>query len=194
MSVRFQKAILLIDAANTQDPNVESVGGEPVARELLYSQRMTQTLARFVPEASETLALAVRAQHIRRWDIPRAQYAMDRSGYKEWRTALAAHHGNVTAKILSEADYENEFIERVRSLIQKQKFKTDPEAQVLEDVACLVFLQFYLEPFAEKQGETKTVDILRKTWVKMSDAGHREAQKLQLPPHLALLVKKVVGS
>ena len=35
-----------------------------------------------------------------------------------------------------------------------------------------MFLEFHLEDFASKHDEAKLIDIIQKTWNKMSDAGH----------------------
>jgi hypothetical protein len=63
--------------------------------------------------------------------------------------------------------------------LQKRGIKTDTETQALEDVICLVFLENYFADFAATQDSEKLLNIVRKTWGKMSDKGHGLA--LQLP-------------
>lgn len=67
--------------------------------------------------------------------------------------------------------------ERVAALVRKEDLKRDEETQVLEDVACLVFLDGGLEEFERgfEGGEEKVVGILRKTWGKMSGRGRELA-------------------
>lgn len=178
-SPRLQSALAAIDALNQQDPNTIRIDGKSIAVEWLYGQRMSQRLAVFAPDADELLQLAVRAQHICRWKIPRSDYPMDRQGYKRWRTDLARFHGEVTAGVMAQQGYSEEEIERVRDLLLKRNLKRDAGAQTLEDVACLVFLEFYLEDFATRHSTDKLIDIIRKTWNKMSEQGHQAA--LQLP-------------
>ncbi len=173
-----------IDAANAEDPN---------HKELIYGERMTEVLAELYPEASEELMLAVRAQHIRRWTIARKQYPMDRDGYKSWRSDLARYHAETAGNILANAGYAEDFIERVKALVLKKKFKVDEEAQALEDVACIVFLKFYFAPFAAEHDDVKTLDVLRKTWVKMSSKGHEAALKLTLPEALRSLITRALS-
>jgi hypothetical protein len=179
---RFAAALAAIDAANAEDPGHETVAGKRVPKELAYARRMTAWLGRLEPEASEALRLAIRAQHIRRWTVPRDGYPMDRQGYHRWRTALARFHAETAGAILQKAGYDAATIERVGSLIRKERLKSDPEAQTLEDVACLVFLENYLADFAGKHDEAKVVDILRKTWRKMSKRGQEAALTLDLKP------------
>ena len=57
MSTKFNAAIARFDVANAEDPDGE---------ELLYAQRMSEWLGKFAPDASETVKLAARSQHIRR--------------------------------------------------------------------------------------------------------------------------------
>ena len=136
---RFKDALLLIDEANTQDPHTEIFEGEEYPKELLYSMRMTKWLETLEPHASEALRLAVRSQHIRRWEIPRSEYPLGRKGYHQWRIRLYDYHGEKAAEILEKVGYEEETIARVRMLLKKQGLKSNPETQTLEDVACLVF-------------------------------------------------------
>lgn len=174
---RFETAVAMIDAANAEDPNrVHIVGGERPA-EVVYSERMTRMLHAFAPGASEELQLAVRAQHLRRWLVPRSGYPMDRAGYHRWRNELKRKHAAWTAEILASCGYDAAPIARVAALIRKENLKGDAEGQTLEDVACLVFLAHYAEAFAGKHSQEpgKLVSIVRKTWNKMSEQGHAAA-------------------
>ena len=176
--VRVSEAFRQFDQANADDPNIETVDGTEHPKELLYAQRMTATLEEFAPEASDEVRLAVRCQHIRRWTIPRETYPEGREGYRRWRSDLARFHADTAASILGGIGYDQESIARVSLLLRKERLKSDPEVQLLEDVACLVFLTHYLSAFVEKHESTKVIDILRKTWRKMSDKGHTAARRL----------------
>lgn len=179
---RFVYAIAAFDAANAQDPNrdVDEHGVEH-PRELLYAQRMSVRLLQYRPDAPETLRLAARAQHLRRWTIPRASYPQGRSGYHRWRNALKTYHADTAGAILREAGYDDASIARVRELLAKENLRQDADAQCLEDVVCLVFLQFYCADFARPRPPEKVSDILRKTWAKMSPRGREAALSLPLP-------------
>ena len=194
---RFDEAIKLIDEKNSKDPHKEVYEGKTYPKELLYSERMTNQLLEFEPEASEELQIAARAQHICRWQTPREEYPMTRIGYLNWRNDLKKKHAETTGEILEKVGYNQDFIERVAFLIQKKKIKRDEESQALEDVICLVFLQFYLANFEAKlkddNKEDKMVDIIRKTWAKMSSRGHEAALKLALPDKSAALVTRALS-
>tara|TARA_B100000809_G_scaffold51854_1_gene47158 strand:+ start:89 stop:673 length:585 start_codon:yes stop_codon:yes gene_type:complete len=190
---RFYKAMAQIDEANRQDQVMEEVNGQAYPKELIYGQRMTIWLQRMAPEASEVLKLAVRCQHIQRWKILRQDYPEGRTGYKRWRTDLAKFHAETAAAILYDVGYDDETIHQVQSLVRKEQFKVDPEAQTLEDVACLVFLDHYFAAFSKKHDEEKLVDIVRKTWKKMSDKGRTAALGIALPEGLKAVVGKALG-
>ncbi len=192
-SSRFRAAIERIDAANAEDPNVEIDAGKRHPKELLYARRMTSALNRIAPAASETVRLAVRAQHIQRWRIPRDSYPKDRQGYRRWRTELGKFHAKTAGAILRDVGYDEAIVERVAALLRKERLKANPECQLLEDVICLVFLEHYFEDFAEQHDEEKLVSIIRKTWNKMSELGHEAALELALPEHLKNLVGKALG-
>lgn len=184
MDARLSQALARIDAFNARDP---------LGKQLLYSQRMSAWLDRIEPGASEALRIAARAQHIGRWTSPRERYPMDRAGYKRWRTDLLRFHAETTAGILREVGYDDELIERVSSLLKKKNLKTDPDCQTLEDVICLVFLEFEFEEFATQHDDEKLIRILQRTWIKMSDRGRQAALGLALPDHLAALVSKALS-
>jgi hypothetical protein len=193
---RFNRAFAKFDAANAQDPNQEIFEGKSYPKELLYGQRMTAMLEIFAPDASEAVQLATRAQHICRWIIPRNAYPMDVTGYKKWRTDLYKFHGETAGAFMREVGYDEEIITRVQALLRKEKLKVNPETQLLEDVIDLVFLQYYLADFVRKYNhyeEEKLLDILRKTWRKMSDKGHAAALRLNYTPELLLVIQKALA-
>jgi len=180
---KFLRAIERFDAANAEDPDGE---------ELLYAQRMSEWLGRLAPDASEALKLAARAQHIRRWEIPRFKYPMDRAGYHRWRSELYGFHAKVAGEILQGVGYDPAIIARVQSLLKKERLKEDPEAQLLEDVVCLVFLENYFSEFARQHDEQKVIGILRKTWRKMSPRGHAAALTLPMGAQERKLIEKAL--
>lgn len=190
MNERFARAMSAIDAANAADPNRIGEGGRP--KELVYAEQMTRCLAELAPDASEALRLAVRAQHIRRWEIPRDRYPMDRIGYLKWRTDLKNLHAKLAGEILVEAGYDDVTVGRVQSLVRKERLKQDAESQALEDVACLVFLENYFAEFARQHDPEKVVDIVRKTWKKMSPNGRAAALNLAMPDAAAALVHRAL--
>jgi hypothetical protein len=194
LDARFQLALDRFDALNAQDPHTELVEGRPEPKELIYARRMTQWLHRLEPDASEALQLATRSQHLMRWHVPRETFPKDRAGYIQWRTTLYDFHAGRAAEVLREVGYDDATIERVRSLIRKQDLKTDPEAQTLEDVICLVFLESYFTDFARDHDEEKLIKILRKTWNKMSPRGHAAAMKLNLGPRERELISRALQS
>ena len=191
---RLAAALAAIDAANAADPNtVPGDDGQPVASELLYGQRMSRWLDRLYPAAAEPLKLAARAQHVRRWEVPRNRYPMDRPGYHRWRTGLYTFHADTAAGLLRSVGYDDGTVERVRFLIRKEKLKADPDTQALEDTICLVFLENYFAAFSAKHEEDKVVAILRRTWAKMSDVGRGAALKLPLPAEAGALVARALA-
>lgn len=190
---RFQQCLKDIDEINAEDPHLETVDGQTYPKELRYSQRMTAMLNEFEPDASEMLRLAARAQHIKRWSIPRDSFPMDRKGYLQWRTQLKKFHGELAGSIMAKNGYSTEEISRVDDLLNKRGLKTDPEAQALEDVACLVFLKHYFDDFLIQHDEEKLLNILEKTWKKMSDKGRKAALSLKLSPSASALVEKAVA-
>jgi Domain of unknown function (DUF4202) len=174
----FSKALARFDEENGRDPNHVVAQGITYPQELLYAMRLTDWVIRLQPDASEALMLAARCQHICRWAIPRNTYEMTRAGYLRWRTELKQFHARKSGEILREVGYDEEMIARVRELNLKKNLGRDPECQILEDALCLVTLQFQLTDLVAKTEPTKMVDILQKTWKKMSPMAHAAALEL----------------
>jgi len=191
---RLAEAYARIDAANAEDPRSEDVDGRQVPKELLYGQRMTATLSSFRPDAPEAVRLAARAQHIRRWEIPRSDYPEGRKGYLRWRTTLYQRHADLAAEICAAVGYDDDTIASVRALLRKRGLGRDEHVQILEDVICLVFLQHYFAEFARKHDDDKVVSILQKTWAKMSPAAREAALRLDLGPERRLVERALAGT
>ncbi|MYC65491.1 MAG: DUF4202 domain-containing protein [Acidobacteriia bacterium] len=187
---RVRRCMEMFDAANSEDPNLDP-SGEP--KELSYAKRMSAWLDRLEPNAPDEVRLAVRAQHIRRWEIPRDSYPAGRHAYLAWRRELGRFHADTAGAIMRECGFDDSSVLRVQSIIRKERFKTDRLAQLLEDVACLVFLDHYFAPFARDQTEESMANILRKTWKKMSEAGRSAALEIEYSPECRELLDKALG-
>lgn len=189
---RLAQVLALIDEENQQDPNLEQADGQAWPKEYLYGRRMSEQQAAFVPDASELLQIACRAQHIKRWSIARASYPMNRAGYYQWRTDLGAFHGDLTAELMAKVGYNEAEQAAIKDLLLKKQLKRDPQVQALEDVICLVFMRYYLADFATRHTPEKIISIIQKTWCKMSSEGQAAALALTLEPEVQELVAKAL--
>lgn len=195
---RYTRAVALIDDANAQDPNVETADGKTWPKELLYSHRMSAMLERFAPDADDAQRLAIRAQHVQRWKSARSEYPEGRQGYLQWRTGLYRFHAETAGGLLAQAGYDDATIERVKQAVGKRALKVNRDTQLLEDVTDLVFIEHYMLAFAGKHpeyDEAKWLDIIRKTWKKMSGSAQQFALSgaVRLPEPLVPLIQKAVS-
>ena len=192
---RFNRAIALFDAANAEDPNQD----DGLPKELLYAQRMTEMIGRFAPQASEVARLAVRAQHIRRWTVPRSNYPLGKPGYFAWRTGLYRFHADTAGELMRQAGYDEATISQVKAAVGKEGIKTNPDTQMVEDVSSLVFMEHYMLGFAGQHAEyseEKWLGIIRKTWKKMSESARAFATSggIRLPEALVPLIRKAIAA
>lgn len=179
---RLADTLAAIDAANDADPDRSE--GVPAAR--LYGERMTAELDRLVPEASDTLRIAARGQHIERWTSPRGSYPEGKQGYLAWRRDLAAFHATRVGAIMATHGYDQGAIAEVGRMIRKDGIKRDPLVQTLEDVICFTFLRWYFHPFAEGRDPEGLLKIVEKTARKMSEMARRRAlTEFDLPDQFA---------
>ncbi|KAH8733274.1 hypothetical protein BGZ61DRAFT_156469 [Ilyonectria robusta] len=201
LPVEYARGLDLIDDAHAQDPKtIPGPDGTTLPYELHYARKMTKWLALRSPSATPVLQLACRAQHFRRWEIPRSSYPMTRPGYLMWRSKLKAQAAEQVAELLASPSIQPVIPEtdraRVAALIRKENLTSDEETQALEDVACLVFLDDQFDDFENKAGidEDKMVGILRKTWGKMNDKGRQLALGMELSDRAKELIGKALAS
>ena len=197
-SAQLTCALDKIDGANRADPNRETVDGESLPREYAYSQHMTRWLFALESEPSERMQIACRAQHIERWTIPRSDYPEGRKAYYQWRQACGRMHGRRAAEIMADCGYEAAECDKVETILTKRELRQDADTQLLEDVACMVFLERYFADFYEEKADydrEKWLRIVRRTWGKMSPRGHEAALKLAegMPAHLLELLQEALA-
>ncbi len=190
----YGRARELIDAAHSADPH-RAAGGRPA--ELVYADRMEAWVGRLVPDAPPPLRLAARSQHLERWSVPRDTHPPGKAGYHAWRRSLYARQAARARELLLQAGVAAAEADEVAVWVSKTGLKTNPRTQALEDAACLVFLENEIAAFAAQHQDYprgKFVDILRKTWRKMSAPAQALARSLALPPEIAALVREAVGA
>lgn len=178
-----------IDAAHRADPTRLADGS---AAEVLYADRLEAWVVRLDPGASPLLRLAARCQHLERWLVPRASFPPDRAGYHHWRRSLYTRQAERARALLLAAGVHADDAAEVATWVSKTGLMANAGTQALEDAACLVFLEFELAGFAAAHAEysrEKFIEILRKTWRKMSPAAQECALTLSLPDELAELVR-----
>lgn len=186
MSV-YVKARLLIDAAHA---------GDPEKAELAYADAMERWLEQLVPDPVEELRLAARCQHLERWTVPRSSYPLDKVGYLTWRKGLYQKQADRAQQLLLDAGVPAAEAAAVRTWVSKTDLKKDPGSQALEDAACLVFLEGEIAGFAAAHADytrDKFIDIIRKTWRKMSPKAHELALTIPLPPAIGELVQAALA-
>lgn len=177
---QYTTAVELINAVHNQDPNTETVDGDEIMAELLYSQRMLSILEKVQPNASFGLKLAAQCQHISRWSIPRATFSMDKKGYYQWRAAIMEHQLTVSTSTLKQAGIEDDDISIIADALKNKADKSNINASIIEDTACLTFIKWYLVPFAGQFDPEKAKVILQKTANKMSDRGLKLISEIEL--------------
>lgn len=191
---RLNKAFELFDAYNKQDPRSFSWEGMSEPQEYFFAVKLYEWVLKLDPDADEELLLASRCQHIGRWEIPREDYPEGREPYLKWRKDLALHHAAITGRLMKEAGYGDETLDRVKQIILKQRIKVDPDVQTMENALCLVFLQLQYEEFRKKYEPEpeKIINILRKSLLKMDENGHRFALTLPYSANGLDLINKAL--
>jgi tRNAThr (cytosine32-N3)-methyltransferase len=184
----------LIDAAHSADPTL-AADGRPA--ELVYAGRMEAWIGKLDPAAPELLRIAARCQHLERWSVPRARFPEGKAGYLNWRRSLYTKQAEKARELLTAAGVGPAEAAEVATWVSKTGLKTNPGTQALEDAACLVFLENEISAFAAQHADyprEKFVEILKKTWRKMSPRAQELARGLALPPAIDSLVREALAS
>ena len=188
------RARQLIDSAHAADPALAPDGR---AAELVYADRVEAWVVKLTPAAAPILRLAARCQHLERWLTPRATFPEGKVGYLNWRRSLYVKQAERARELLLSAGVTADEAAEAAVWISKSGLKTNPGTQVLEDAAVLVFLENEIGAFAAQHAEyprEKFVDILKKTWRKLSPAAQQAALGLDLPPAIAGLVREALSN
>lgn len=194
MNALVEKAIERFNRINAEDPIKVLASGKEVPRELLAAERLESWVLRLEPQASDALRLAARSQHLRRWSVPRGDYPEGRVGYLKWRKDLSKMHADLASDVLRGLGAPEALISALRALNLKEGLKLNPETQTIEDALCLSFLEHEFAEFAEKHEDDKVIDIVQKTWRKMSERAHAAALSLPLEGRAKDLVGRALGA
>jgi len=190
--MRKIKAFQLIDNAHSNDPQIEKIDQQEIPKELLYSNRMSTWLLKFEPQANEIQEIAAKCQHLYRWEIARSDYPLGKKGYHRWRIFLYDYQANKAADIMEQCDYSSEEIDSVKQMVAKKSLKDSADSQLLEDVTCLVFIDYYLEEFSTKHDDQKLIKIILRTWKKMSPKAHQFALEMSHSTKVLTLIKSAL--
>ena len=187
------KAISELQKLNAEDPNELLVDGEPHKKEVLFAERLSVWVHKLEVTPSPALQVAAFGQHVERWKSLRTDYPEGRAGYLKWRKDLSKRHAEVTCRIAAEVGLPDEVVQAIRKINLKQNLRSNPETQVMEDALCLSFLEHEYVEFSAKHDDEKVIDIVQKTWGKMSEQGHAEALKLELSDKALAIVQKALS-
>jgi len=189
----IDEAFEAIDAANADDPNTIVVRGERRPKEQAHAELAVEWVRRLVPEPSDALLLAARAHHVRRWDIPRSDEPDGRAGYLAWKRRLQQHHADVVGAVLT-GIVDEATIDRVQAIVKKERLRSDPDVQALEDALCLVFVETQFGELADQLGEDHMVEVVVKTLRKMSPEGRTAALALPLDDDALRIVGRALDA
>jgi len=176
MTPLLLSTIASIDDANREDPTLHD--GQPLA--LVQGQAASRWLHELIDAPSEELQLAVRAHHLRRWELKRADYPNDRGGYLRWRRDNKAHQAHSLGALMHTDGWPRSSVERAQILLGRTMLRTDPDTQWLEDAACLVFLETQFDDMVERTEPDRMKAITAKTLKKMSSKGVTLAGSISL--------------
>ena len=193
VSNRYDCATDAIDSANAADPHRVRVRGADRPLALAHGELAAEWVEHLHPEANELLLLAARAHHLRRWELPRADYPEGRAGYLRWRKDQKARHARDVADILRTCGYSDDEIESVQALIRRDRLAVDAGAQAVEDAACLVFIETQLASMQTRLDHDHLIDVVRKSARKMSAGGIAAVAEIDLAPAERALLDEALG-
>ncbi|MCU1399320.1 MAG: hypothetical protein JWN62_2429 [Acidimicrobiales bacterium] len=192
LSASYDAAVAAIDAANAADPNHVTVRGTTQPLALAHGHLAAEWVAHLVDDPAEALLLAARAHHLRRWEVPRGTYPEGKAGYLRWRRDQKLRHATEVEAILADSGYDAATIARTQELIRRDHLATDADTQVLEDAACLVFLETQLADVEARLEHDHLLDVIRKTARKMSPAGLAAVGEMGLGEHAHALLAEAL--
>jgi hypothetical protein len=193
MSERLARALEQIDRENSADPSRLVFRGEGYPTAFIEGVRAHHWVEHMRPDAPDSLLIAARGHHLRRWEVSRESYPRTRQGYHSWRNRLYDFHAEAVGELMRQAGYDEDAVSDASRLLKKHDIKGDPDAQTYEDAVSLAFLEARLVPFSESVTDEQLVRALQRTWRKMSEAGHQAVHSLDLEPRAAGILRRAMG-
>lgn len=193
-STSYATAVAAIDAANAADPNPVTVRGSTEPLALVHGRLAAEWVEHLATDPGEPLLIAARAHHLRRWEVPRSTYPDGKAGYLRWRRDQKQRHATDVAEILRSAGFDDVAVARTQELIRRDHLATDPDAQVVEDAACLVFIETQLAAIEAQFEHEHLLDVIRKTARKMSPAGLDAVGTMALGDRELALLGEALGT
>lgn len=190
-------ALAAVDRENAADPTRVTVRGEELPLALAHGRLAEGWVARLAPEGTadlDELRVAARAHHLRRFDVPRGSYPEGRAGYLRWRRDQKARHAEAVGALLAPLGVAPAFVRRVQALVRRDGLGTDAGAQVIEDAACLAFLETQLADVARRLERDHLEQVLRRTAAKMSSRALALAAEVPLDSQARTILEEVLGS
>ena len=188
-ATRLSAVFAAIDEANSNDPG--RFRGRPLAQ--AEGEIASAWVIRLAPDAADEVRIAARAHHLRRWEVPRADYPEGRVGYLHWRRDQKHRHAEDVAELMAETGYDRRARQRVGAIIMKRRLASDPEVRLYEDGVALTFLETQFAATADRLDDDHMVAVLRKTLAKMTSQGRSAAVGMDLAPRLAALLERATA-
>jgi hypothetical protein len=194
VSDRLVDLLTAIDGINADDPTVVVVRSERLPLALAHGRLADEWVQRLGgPQVTAEVRIAARAHHLRRWAVPRSSYPPGRPGYLRWRLDQKNRHAHEVAQLMTDNGYGDSEVARVQSLIRRQHRETDVDAQLVEDAACLVFIETQLGDMTERIDRDQLVEVVRKAARKMSSTALHVASTLELPTSAQEVMHSALG-
>jgi len=189
MTAAIDNAIRQFATIGDGDPRRITWDGVELPRQLGESACLWHYIQQLSPSPSAALRLSVHCQHLRRFAYPRQAFAAGRDGYLAWRTNAAVQSADESASIMRQCGIDQVLVEQVVAILTKHR----SDVQTMEDALCLSFLRLDALEFATKHEQSEVFKILRRTWLKMSPAGHSLALAESFPEPLGHILSELAS-
>lgn len=194
MDAAIDNAIRQFAAIGDSDPRRVTWDSVELPRQLGESACLWQYIQQLTPSPSAALRLSAHCQHLRRFAYPRQAFPIGRDGYLAWRTDAARQSADESAAIMRQCGIDEALVEQVVAILTKQDRRHRADVQTMEDALCLSFLRLDALDFAAKHEQSEVLKILRRTWLKMSPAGHGRALAESFPEPLGHILAELASA
>jgi len=155
---------------------------------------MSAWLERLKDSPNELLRIAVRGQHLQRWQVSRDEYEEGRQGYLHWRRDQGKRAGETTAARMRQAGYADDDAERVARMIRKEGLGRGGIRPGRGGLRLPRVPGELLCGLLEKVDHDHMVRIVKKTWGKISDRARELALGLPMAPEARGIVEEALAS
>jgi len=168
------------------------ISKSPEESDPMHSKLVLKNVLALKPDADEALQIAALAHDIERAVPERTllENFNNREGYKQAHSIRSAQ---ITTELLKKYGYNKRTIKKVTDLIEQHEIGNSGDVKILKEADSLTYFQYNLDFYYKLYGPERTEKKIQYMYNRLSEAGKKEVNKIELPGELKKIIQKTLS-